>query len=180
MALRRADVWFKEKAKAEALKKSLEGGLRDAIVEGVAIAGIAPIAWMCFVPVEVYREHNSMTTEIWNLKRSPKIPGLKTETKYLLPAETAEGDHVVFMGIEISNPTGPPRALSDWSLSINVNGTLKSGHQKFFPKDGPNMLMYGKKVALRGPYFVLRQRWTRSQLAEPVNVGWWQVLAISL
>jgi hypothetical protein len=138
-SVRRFDLWFKAKkgvGKRDALKEAFEGGLRDALVEGVAIVVIALLAWGCFVPAEVLREHNAMVAEIEALKHQAKPPDLIAEKTFIFEGHNGIGDYVTVFGVEISNPSGPPRSLTTFTLDIVVDGNTITGREVLLRPEG--------------------------------------------
>lgn len=154
--VRRFNAWRenrKKLPKRQAIQKAFEGGLRDALIEALAIFLIATIAWAIFIPVVIYRNHNQLASEVWRLENQQK-PDLHMEPTYMFEGINNDThEYFIIMGVEISNPTGPARSLADWNISVSVGGKVKHGHQMFFVKDGLHATIYGKKITLEAAQF---------------------------
>jgi hypothetical protein len=86
----------------------------------------------------VYQDHEDLLARVKELSHPPGIPDLQVDFEGIMTGYGVDnGDYRAAFGVQISNPTGPPRALENFHLSLDWNGLHRDSHVVLGVPSGP-------------------------------------------
>jgi hypothetical protein len=119
---RRIDGWWKNRklSPSEALAVAFENGLSDALIEGLAIVLIAIIAWIGFIPVVVYRDHQYLVGASQRIQK--RLDSKNGESGLRLNIDEMSSsrskDRISMIVVAAVSNVGEPSVADQWLLEM--------------------------------------------------------------
>jgi len=97
-----------------------------------------------------YEDHEQLLHMV--KKSNAHIPDIDAKVTMTSDGTYRNRHAFIVVGVEISNPSGPPRALRDWAIKLSSDRGVYTQATLFLPKGDLNVAITGtgKKISLNG------------------------------